>query len=222
MMEMLKWGAEGTPNELMPRAASRRRRDQLVARLETLHTPIPNAEESMAKAPFNHSQSAPAIEPPIDRRCARAAEHPPRRLSPTAGNWGFRDASAKVSTRQKDIQYSSRTRAGTDSFKRIQRLRRAAADLLEKLPDDLRRSPEAALLRNVGDRKVYNIVHLIYRAKNYEGPAKDYEFSHESMEEHWRAGYYDAVRTLRHPEVVGRPANDEGVFTFDLAVDGRE
>ena len=94
--------------------------------------------------------------------------------------------------------------------------------LLDKLPDDLRRSPEAALLRNVGDRKVYNIVHLIYRAKNYEGPAKDYEFSHESMEEHWRAGYYDAVRTLRHPEVVGRPANDEGVFTFDLAVDGRE
>jgi NTE family protein len=129
---------------------------------------------------------------------------------------------AEVSTRQKDIQYSSRTRAGTDSFKRIQRLRRAAADLLDKLPDDLRRSPQAALLRNVGDRKVYNIVHLIYRAKNYEGPAKDYEFSRQSMEEHWRAGYYDAVRTLRHPEVVGRPANDEGVFTFDLAVDGRE
>jgi len=42
------------------------------------------------------------------------------------------------------------------------------------------------------------------------------------MEEHWRAGYYDAVRTLRHPELVGRPTNDEGVFTFDLAVDGRE
>jgi NTE family protein len=129
---------------------------------------------------------------------------------------------AEVSTRQKDIQYSSRTRAGTDSFKRIQRVRRAAADLLDKLPADLRRSPEAALLRDVGDRKVYNVVHLIYRAKNYEGPAKDYEFSRESMEEHWRAGYYDAVRTLRHPEVVARPANDEGVYTFDLAVDGRE
>jgi NTE family protein len=128
----------------------------------------------------------------------------------------------EVSTRQKDIQYSSRTRAGTDSFKRIQRLRRAAADLLDKLPDDLRESPEAALLRNVGDRKIYNIVHLIYRARNYEGPAKDCEFSRESMEEHWLAGYYDAIRTLRHPEVVGRPANDEGVFTFDLAVDGRE
>jgi len=68
--------AEGIPNELMPRAASRRRRAQLVARLETLHTSIPNAGEPMAKAPFNPSQLAPAIEPPIGRRCARAAEHP--------------------------------------------------------------------------------------------------------------------------------------------------
>src|SRR5712664_1103552 len=129
---------------------------------------------------------------------------------------------AEVSTRQKDIQYSSRTRAGTDSFKRIQRVRRAAADLLDKLPRDLRRSPEAAVLRNVGDRKVYNIVHLIYRAKNYEGPAKDYEFSRGSMEDHLRAGYYDVVRTLRHPGVVERPTNHEGVLTFDLAADGRE
>jgi NTE family protein len=129
---------------------------------------------------------------------------------------------AEVSTRQKEIQYSSRTRASTDSFKRIQRLRRVTADLLDKLPDELRRSPEAALLRNVADRKVYNIVHLIYRAKNYEGPAKDYEFSRGSMEDHWRAGYYDVVRTLRHPGVVERPTNHEGVLTFDLAVDGRE
>ena len=39
-MEMLKWGAEGTPNELMPRAASRRRCDQLVARLGTFTHPF--------------------------------------------------------------------------------------------------------------------------------------------------------------------------------------
>ena len=38
------------------------------------------------------------------------------------------------------------------------------------------------------------------------------------MEEHWRAGYHDAVRTLRHPEALQRPRNQEGVATFDLAV----
>jgi NTE family protein len=129
---------------------------------------------------------------------------------------------AEVSTRQKEIQYSSRTRAGTENIRYIQQLRRAMADLLGKLPEDLRNGPEAQLLRPVGDHKVYNVVHLIYRAKNYEGHSKDYDFSRGSMQEHWRAGYFDTIRTLRHPEVLERPANHEGVFTFDLSQDGRE
>jgi NTE family protein len=129
---------------------------------------------------------------------------------------------AEVATRQKEIQFSSRTRANTDQFKRLQRVRCALASLLSKLPDELRDSEEAKLLSRVADRKVYNIVHLIYRSRTYEGDSKDYEFSRLTMEEHWRAGYHDAVRTLRHPEVLERPANLEGVFTFDLAEDGRE
>jgi len=128
----------------------------------------------------------------------------------------------EVMTREKEIRFSSRTRAGTDQFKHVQSLRRAVAGLLEKLPDELQNSPEAKLLRTAGDRKVYNIVQLIYRARNYEGHSKDYEFSRVSMDEHWRAGYHDARRTLRHREVLARPTNHEGVFTFDLAVDGRE
>jgi NTE family protein len=127
-----------------------------------------------------------------------------------------------VMTREKEIRYSSRTRAGTDQFKHIQKLRHTLAGLLEKLPEELRNSPEAQLLGTVAERKVYNIVHLIYRAKNYEGHSKDYEFSRLSMEEHWRAGYHDARRTLRHPEVLKRPIDHAGVFTFDLAADGRE
>jgi NTE family protein len=129
---------------------------------------------------------------------------------------------AEVSTRQKEIQYSSRTRAGTDSFKHVQRLRRATADLLAQLPPHLQRGAEAQLLRPNTCHKVYNIVHLIYRARSYEGHSKDYDFSRASMQEHWRAGYYDAVHTLRHPQVLERPTNHEGVFTFDLFHDGCE
>jgi NTE family protein len=127
---------------------------------------------------------------------------------------------AEVATRQKEIQCSSRTRASTNGFERIQRLRRALGDLFEKLPETPRNSPEAQLLQPLGHHKVYNIVHLIYRARNYEGHSKDYDFSRASMQEHWRAGYHDAIRTLRHPEVLERPANHQGVFTFDLANDG--
>ena len=129
---------------------------------------------------------------------------------------------AEVATRQKEIQYSSRTRANTDQFKRLQKMRCALATLLEKLPEDLKASEEVRMLRSIADRKVYSLVHLIYRAKHYEGNSKDYEFSRLTMEEHWRAGYHDAVRTLRHQEVLERPDNLEGVSTFDLAYDGRE
>jgi NTE family protein len=127
-----------------------------------------------------------------------------------------------VITREKEIRYSSRTRAGTDQFKYVQRLRHTFSDLFEKMPQELKNSPEARLLANEAERKVYNIVQLIYRAKDYEGHAKDYEFSRSSMQEHWRAGYHDARRTLRHREVLERPTNHEGVFTFDLERDGRE
>jgi NTE family protein len=128
----------------------------------------------------------------------------------------------EVITREKEIRYSSRTRAGTDQFKHVQKMRRVVADLLEQLPEELKDSPEAKLLRTAAGPSVYNIVHLIYCAKNYEGHSKDYEFSQRSMEEHWRAGHQDAQRTLRHAEVLKRPSNHEGVFTFDLAADRRE
>src|SRR5262249_20513160 len=103
-----------------------------------------------------------------------------------------------VVVRQKEIQYSSRTRASTDFFKAIQRARGALASLLKKLPQDLLDSEDGKVLQAVADHKVlssilaklppalansedsrtlqavvdrsvYKIVHLIYRAKNYEG-----------------------------------------------------
>jgi len=101
-------------------------------------------------------------------------------------------------------------------------LRRAAAKLLAKMSSELLQTPEAEILAAEADEKVYNLIQLVYRAKNYEGNAKDYEFSRRTMEEHWKAGYNDAVRTLRHPEVLQRPNGSDGVFTFDLAYDGRE
>ncbi len=63
---------------------------------------------------------------------------------------------------------------------------------------------------------------LGYRSKRYEDDTKDYEFSRRSMEDHWQAGYHDTIRTLRHTEVLERPCSPDGVFTFDIAEQGRE
>ena len=128
----------------------------------------------------------------------------------------------EAETREKEIRCSSRTRMATDQFKKKQLLRRAAAKLLAKMPPELLQTPEADVLAAEADEKVYNLNQLIYRAKNYEGNAKDYEFSRRTMEEHWRSGHNDAVRTLRHSEVLQRPNGSDGVFTFDLEFDGRE
>lgn len=123
---------------------------------------------------------------------------------------------AEVMIRQKEIQYSSRTRAATDSFAQIQKLRHAIAEALATLPENLLSLPQFTPLKQATDHSVYNIVHLIYRAKNYEGDAKDYEFSRLSMDEHWRAGHRDAVSTLRRKDIFERPEDREGVFTFDI------
>jgi NTE family protein len=42
------------------------------------------------------------------------------------------------------------------------------------------------------------------------------------MQTHWRGGYHDTIRTLRHPHILERPTNREGVAIFDLEHDGRE
>ncbi len=129
---------------------------------------------------------------------------------------------ADVAARQKEIQYASRTRAHTEQFKQYQRARHTLANLLSKLPANLLGGEEATMLGSIADHKVYKLVHLTYRAKQHEAHSKDYEFSRLSMEEHWQAGYFDAVRTLRHPEALSRPDDLSGVSTYDLAVDGRE
>jgi len=120
-------------------------------------------------------------------------------------------------TREKAIRFSSRTRANTDRFKEQHALRHIISDLLDKLPADLRKLPEAGLLDARGNSKVYNIVHLIYHTKDYEGYSKDFEFSRLSMEEHWQSGYNDTLNTLKHPEVLQCPNNCEGIAVFDFS-----
>lgn len=129
---------------------------------------------------------------------------------------------AETNVREKEIRFSSRTRAATDQYKRAQKLRIAFAELLKQLPDGLRRLPEVSLLAAEADEKVCNIVQLIYHSKKYEGIAKDFEFSRRTMEEHWLAGHDDAVRSLGHPEVLQRPDTLEGVRTFDFSYYGQK
>src|ERR1700686_2405997 len=132
----------------------------------------------------------------------------------------FPRSMAEVTTRQKEIQYSSRTRAFTDFIKKLHKVEHSVCTLLEQLPEEFKQSEEAKYLASIAQRHAYNLVHLIYRPLGYEGDSKDYEFSRLSMAEHWRSGYHDAVRTLPHAEVLERAGNGEEFTTFDFTDHG--
>ncbi|HST26895.1 MAG TPA: patatin-like phospholipase family protein, partial [Rudaea sp.] len=107
---------------------------------------------------------------------------------------------ADVLERQKDIQYSSRTRHGTDRLAERQQLRMALRKLAGALPG--KRLP-ASLARELEPwlgESCLNVVHLIYRAKPYEEQYKDYAFGAAAMHEHWAAGLVDMRASLAHPD----------------------
>ena len=119
--------------------------------------------------------------------------------------------------RQKDITYSSRTRMNTDVLAANMNLQQAIADLMAKLPEQLRNDASVAAVCAQLTHEPIEIVHLIYRNKPDELESKDYEFSRASVEDHWDAGLRDIRHTLDHPELLRQASDVNGVTTFDLA-----
>jgi NTE family protein len=122
----------------------------------------------------------------------------------------------EVSSRQKDIQYSSRTRAVTDHAMRIQKMRQALRRTIAMLPESARLDPEIRDIAEMARRRSYNIVHLIYQSKIYEGQSKDYEFGLSAMRAHWQSGLDDIRRTLADPRRLDPPAPELGIVTHDV------
>jgi NTE family protein len=127
-----------------------------------------------------------------------------------------------VMGRVKDVQFSSRTRLVTDQMQRAQRYRNVLRHVLDLLPDDVCKSDEwCKLAEELACSKHYNIVHLIYRHKEYEGHYKDYQFGFSTMREHWASGLEDIRRTLAHRDWLEMPNNESRFITHDIHRDGR-
>ena len=123
----------------------------------------------------------------------------------------------RVTEREKDIRFSSRTRLNTDVELQLRELGAALQRLLAKLPPKWRDDPDArALSRWRPACRGLDIVHLIYRSKRHEHHSKDYEFSPWTMREHWEAGHADVQQTLSDHRWTRRKPTTEGVRVFDL------
>jgi len=124
---------------------------------------------------------------------------------------------ADVFQREKDIRYSSRTRLNTDLSKKTQALHAAARRLAKRLPPELRDDPDLRLLLNHEPEGSVAIMHLINRCVHYESNSKDYEFSRQTVEEHWSDGRDDAAFSLAHDDWISRKHAGDTITTFDLA-----
>ena len=122
-----------------------------------------------------------------------------------------------VLARQKDIQYSSRTRLGTDQATKLIKAKLNVQKLIAKLPASMRNDPEVKYLTHATQTTHLDIVHLIYRQDRYELESKDYEFSRATMLAHWDAGKRDMQHTLDHPDWLMMASEDDGVTVYDLA-----
>ncbi|THJ52264.1 patatin-like phospholipase family protein [Burkholderia sp. LS-044] len=122
-----------------------------------------------------------------------------------------------VSERTKDIQYSSRTRAITAFMSQNQKHAQMIKALLEHIPEHVRLAhPLLRDAQKTADGSAVNVVHLIYKNKTFEGHYKDYEFSKDTMREHWASGLEDIRRTFGHPEWFEIPSREIGFVTRDV------
>lgn len=123
----------------------------------------------------------------------------------------------EISERQKDIQYSSRTRAITDAVRNMHRMRQLLLDTIDRVPESVRKSdPFFAQMAEQAMGSNFNVIQLIYQNKTGEGQYKDAEFSAESMQRHWSVGVDDIEETLSDTACLNMPPKGENFVTYDV------
>lgn len=123
----------------------------------------------------------------------------------------------EVMIRQKDIQYSSRTRMITQYMETTQKYRRMVQELMALVPETDRENPWYQRALKASSPRRFNVIHLIYKDKgDHESHYMDYQFGPVAMRNHWRKGLDDIRQTLAHDEWFDLPPADEPFVTHDM------
>jgi NTE family protein len=121
-----------------------------------------------------------------------------------------------VMSREKEIRFSSRTRAISDERMRLRSARDTVKRLLDKVPEQFANDPAVKAVRDLVTEYPVNVVQLIYRANAWEGGARDFEFSARTMHEHWEAGRAAVAETMANSRLVAQNILDGKTAAFDL------
>lgn len=123
---------------------------------------------------------------------------------------------ADVEQRRKEIQYSSRTRLNTDTYRSFYNLNARLAELIRRLPPSVLHDPAVLEFANCNALGKIHLAHLIYRPLAHELDSKDFEFSRTSMQEHWTNGRADTMAGLAKPHWLEPLPLGQGLATYDL------
>jgi NTE family protein len=124
----------------------------------------------------------------------------------------------QVMGRMKDIQYASRSRSHLARQKQIHHLRHVIRELANRLPEQVRRTPEVKELASWGCGTTMHVAWLMAPKLDGEDYTKDIDFSAEGIRLRWQAGYADTRRMIeRAPWNAPVDANDSIVIHEDPA-----
>lgn len=102
----------------------------------------------------------------------------------------------QVMSRQKDIQYASRTTSHVARQKQIHRLRHVIAELARRLPEAEQKTQAVKELAAYGCLTRMHVIRLLAPPLDGEDHTKDIDFSPNGIRERWEAGYADTSRVL--------------------------
>ena len=123
----------------------------------------------------------------------------------------------QVLGRQKDIQYASRADSQIAKEKRIHHMRHVIRELVSRLPQELRETPECRELAGWGCHTVMHVVRLLAPALASEDYWKDIDFSSAGIRARWQAGLRDARRMIERAPWLDPVDPMAGVVVHELS-----
>jgi NTE family protein len=122
----------------------------------------------------------------------------------------------EVMSRQKDIQYASRTLSHIARQKQLHRLRHIITELAARLPADQMNDARVKLLKSYGCVTRMHVVRLLAAPLAGEDQSKDMDFSRSGIEQRRRAGREDTRRALQQQPWNGEFDPLEGFVLHEI------
>ena len=121
----------------------------------------------------------------------------------------------EILNRAKDIQYSSRIASHILRQRETHRLRHVIAQLLEYVPDEVKRDPLVKELAGYSCKTRMHVVRLLAPRLDNESHTRDIDFNPAGIRMRWDAGYADTMRALAEHPWIGEFGVLDGVVLHE-------